>query len=291
MTLWQEGKDQFVASLRKQRVDEQTIEQFLLSYTGSKDAIDSCEALDTDSQKKYRPLHITKKVTIPRKWICRIMDNIGKFVAAGDIAIQGAPETIGIAWWAIKQVLNAMQNNYKLYTFFSQALTNITEMMVLIRSIDRLYDKRKSSGWTGASEIVESLFSKIRDVYEAILDFSYSVKSHIKAGKMEKLGHAIKDMFGVEFPEFDGKMTHIQELKVSIIERSTNAYQAKTFEELGEITGQLQDVANDMVYFKEALDMEKQSSQVMKELYEALAWSKPKSIRGEVAACWCLGRS
>ena len=67
-------------------------------------------------------------------------------------------------------------------------MADITEMMVIIRTYDKLYDERANSSWK-ASDIVGELFKHIRDVYAAILDFSYSVRQHLSAGKIGMLIH------------------------------------------------------------------------------------------------------
>ncbi len=286
VSLWEEGRDQFLKNLRKRGVDKQTADQFLQDKAASEDVKLSCRSLQADSERKYGQFEIAGK-GIPKKWIARIIDNVGKFVAIGDFAMKGAPETVGLAWFAIKQVLNAVQNNYKLYDFFGQALTNITEMLVLIQTYDKLYDERKSSSWQ-ASDIVEELFSQIRNVYAAILDFSYSVKKHIKGGKMAKVGHAIKDMFGADLPEFEGKMGAIQALKVKILEASQGAFQKNTFEKLDNVKASLTNVTGTLSFLSETVQSSLQGTQEMKQLLEdSLKSSKFKSIYGRASRCGC----
>lgn len=276
MSLWEEARDQFVRQLQDQNVDRQTIVQFLQDKASSEDAKRSALALQTESDRKYGQIEVAGK-TISKKWVARIMDNIDKFVKIGDFAMKGAPETVGLAWFAIKQVLNAVQNNYKLYDFFGGALSNITEMMVLIRTYDKLYDDRKTANWK-ASDIVGELFTQIRNVYTAILDFSFSVKRHIKGGKMAKIGHALKDMFGAEMPEFEGKMGTIQTLKVKILESSQGAFQEKTFEKLGGVSNELSNVKGTLTFLTEAVQSSVQSSQEMKELFDEIK----KSTRAKI---------
>ena len=280
MSLWEEARDIFVQDLRGQGVERQTIDLFLQDKATSDDVKRSCTSLQADSDRKYGQVEVAGKA-IPGKWVARIMDNIDRFVAIGNFAMKGAPETVGLAWFAVKQVLNAVQNNYKLYGFFGQALTSITEMLVLIRTYDKLYDERKNSKWT-ASDIVGELFSQIRNVYAAILDFSFSVKKHIKAGKMAKVGHAIKDMFGADLPEFEGKMGTIQALKVKILDASQGAFQEKTFEKLQDVTGTLSNVTGTLSYLSEAIQSSLQGTQEMKQLLEDnLKSTKFKSIYGK----------
>jgi hypothetical protein len=181
-TLWDEGLGAFLADLRNRGVDKNTIDQFLKDKTTSEDARQSCQSLQSDTNKKYGQVEVAGR-QIPTKWIACIMDNINRFVSITDYAMKGAPESVGLAWFAVKQVLNAVQNNYKLYGFFGGALSDITEMLVIIRTYDKLYDERANSSWR-ASEVVAELFKQIRNVYGAILDFSFSVKQHLSAGKM-----------------------------------------------------------------------------------------------------------
>ncbi|KAL8688974.1 MAG: hypothetical protein Q9218_005244 [Villophora microphyllina] len=271
MSLWEEARDQFVLQLRNQSVDGKTIDQFLQDKTTPEDTKRSARALQTDSDWKYGQVEVSGKA-IPAKWIARIMDNIERFVAIGDFAMKGAPETVGLAWFAIKQVLNALQNNYRLYAFFGSALSSITEMMVLIRTYDKLYDERKITRWN-ASDIVSELFSQIRNVYVAILDFSYSVKKHIKGGKLAKIGHAIKDMFGAELPEFQGKMEAIQILKLKILESSQAAFQKKTFDKLEGVSDDLSNLKGTLSFLSEAVQSSLQFSQDMRQMMDDISKS------------------
>ena len=283
MSLWEEARDKFIDDLRGQGVDRQTVDFFLQDKATSDDVKRSCLSLQADSDRKYGQAEVVGK-SISGKWLAQIMDNIDHFVSIGNFMMKGSPETVGLAWFAVKQVLNAVQNNYKLYGFFGQALTNITEMLVLIRTYDKLYDERKNSRWT-ASDIVGELFSQIRNVYAAILDFSFSVKKHIKAGKMAKVGHAIKDMFGADLPEFEGKMATIQALKVKILEASQGAFQEKTFEQFKDVKGTLSNVSGTLSYLSEAVQSSLQNTEEMKQLLEeSLKSTKFKSIYGKSTA-------
>ncbi len=93
--------------------------------------------------------------------------------------------------------------------------------------------------------MVAELFKQIRHVYAAILDFSFSVKQHLSAGKLgmlrlfealymlltsiAKIGHAFKDALGTSSGEFEGKMGAIKNLKIKILESAQAAFQQKTF--------------------------------------------------------------
>jgi hypothetical protein len=185
-SLWDEGKNSFIEDLNKQKIANAIIDEFLSDKAFPEDAKQSCLLLQKDAERKYGDAKILGG-TMPKKWISSIMDNIDKFVKIADYGTKGAPETVGLAWFAVKQVLNAVKQNYDLYKIFGSALTSITEMLVIIRTYDKLYDDRKTTNWK-ASDIVDVLFDQIRKVYSAILDFSFSVKKHLTAdgwGKIE----------------------------------------------------------------------------------------------------------
>jgi hypothetical protein len=42
--------------------------------------------------------------------------------------MKGAPESVGLAWFAVKLTLSAIQSNYELYAFFGSGLTDISEI-------------------------------------------------------------------------------------------------------------------------------------------------------------------
>lgn len=184
MSLWDEGLEEFKKDLKERRVDQATIDEFLKENTTANDARQSCLELKEHANQKYEKVEVAGR-ELPKKWISSIMDNIDKFVSITDFAMQGAPETVGLAWFAVKQILTAIKENYKLYGIFGSALTSITEMMVVIRTYDKLYDERENASWS-ASDVVGALFGQIRKVYSAILDFSFSVKKHLTANKLGK---------------------------------------------------------------------------------------------------------
>ncbi|KAL9586770.1 MAG: hypothetical protein Q9203_003742 [Teloschistes exilis] len=258
MSLWEEARDAFVLQFRNQKVDCQSIDQFLEDRATPEDTRRSAGALQTNSDRK-----------IPARWIVRIMDSIDKFVVIRDLAMKEAPETIGLAWFANKLLLNALQSNYRLYTFFGNALSNITEMMVLIRTYDNLCDQRKTTGWN-PSDMAGELFLQIRNVYVAILDFSYSVRKHIKAGRLAKIGHALKGIVGAELPQFQGKMDATQTLKMNILESSQGAFQGKPFDKLEDVSDDLCNVRGTLSFLFEAVQSSLQSSQGMQQMMDEL---------------------
>ena len=136
MSLWDEARDLFVQRLHEQGEDRPTVESFLKDKATVEDARHSAVSLRENSDRKYG-LNEGRSKGISGKWIRRVMENLDKFTTFGNVAVSAAPESVGLAWFAISQVLSAVQNDYKLYGTFNTALNDITEVMVLVRAYDK----------------------------------------------------------------------------------------------------------------------------------------------------------
>lgn len=181
MSLWDEACGSFVQQLREKGEDSVAIENFLQDKASLEDARQSATGLQNDSDRKYGSGESSGK-GISAKWIRRIMENLDKFLSFGDAAMTAAPESLGLAWFVIKNVLGAIQNDYKLYELFHTGLGDITDMMVLVRTYDKIY---KGHAVKASGSIFEELSKSILGVYISILDFSYAVRKHITGGKLK----------------------------------------------------------------------------------------------------------
>ena len=272
MSLWDEACHLFEQQLREKHEDPAAIVKFLQDKASLEDARQSATSLQSDSDRKYG-FSESRGKGISAKWIRRIMENLDKFLTFGDVAMTAAPESIGLAWFAISNILGAIQNDYKLYETFNAGLKDITDMMVLVRTYDKIYEGHavKASG-----SIYEELSKSILEVYMSILDYFYSVKKHISGGKRSKLVHALKDTVGAINREFDGKTAAIQAQKVKIVQYSEAAFQQKTTDKLGNVSGELVTIQQTM---REVYEFQKQSSNDWKEILSELKASKQPSHR------------
>lgn len=272
MSLWDQARELLVQRLRDQGEDILTIEQFLKDKATVDDARQSAANLRDDSDRKYG-LNESRSKGISGKWIRRIMENLGKFTTFGNVVVSAAPESVGLAWFAVSQVLSAIQNDYKLYGTFNIVLNDITEIMVLVRTYDKIYQGKnvKEDG-----SIYHELSNGIREVYTFILDFSYAVKKHITGSKRSKLIHAIRDTVGASNRQFEEKSAMIQAQKAKIIQYSEAAFQQKTTGNLGDVSGELVMLQQTM---KEVYEFHRQSSDEWKEILSEFKASKAPSHR------------
>lgn len=208
------------------------LQDYLKASGSVEDAMRSCEYLGTETEKKYSGVFkIGDTKIFAAKWISRIFSNIQNFVDAGNTIIAGAPESVGLVWFAVATALGAIQSNFELYALFGSGLTDITEIMITIQHFDNLYDQRNKAKFE-ADDNLKSLFGHIRSIYAAILDFGFSVHRHVAGGRWR---HAFKDLFGAEVRKFQGKIELIDYLKKKVLEASDGAFQAKAFKHFDEI--------------------------------------------------------
>lgn len=112
MDLWTEGRALFEARLREKGVKESVIREFMREQATYADVRRSCEALKQDADDKYGNVQVGSQ-KVPTKWIQNVMFNLDRFIKIGDYMAHGAPESIGLAWWFIKELMGGIQNNYK----------------------------------------------------------------------------------------------------------------------------------------------------------------------------------
>ncbi|KAK0644158.1 ankyrin repeat-containing domain protein [Cercophora newfieldiana] len=224
--------------------DREILHDFLRQNASPEDAKQAAESLAVDSKKKYSSKNLkVGDVEIPQTWIDNILGNINNFVAAGDKLAEGAPESVALAWWAISKSLGAIQANYELYSLFGTGLSDISEIMVLIRHYDRLYDEQSKPGWK-PSPLVEKLFQDIVAAYTGVLEFSLAIRRHLSAGTLARIRHGIKDFYGGNKGKFEGKLAVVAELKGKILEESQAAFQDRTLTQLEGVSGVLSDIAS-----------------------------------------------
>jgi hypothetical protein len=188
--LYRKGRRRFIkdAEARYEKIkDLELLREFLAQNARPEDAKAEAEALKKKTGEKWSSKKIGDVEIIPAAWIEKLMGNIGNFVEVGNYAMTGAPESVGLAWFAVKLTLSAIHGNYELYTFFGSALTDISEIMIIIPHYDGLYDERTKTNEWKPSPVVEKLFQDIIDAYSAVINFSFSVQRHLRAGSLAKI--------------------------------------------------------------------------------------------------------
>ncbi|KAK4140588.1 ankyrin-3 [Dichotomopilus funicola] len=236
-SLYDEALDRFrkdAAERHSSSKDLELLNEFLHERATPEETKTAAEALQGDAGKKYGSRKLGD-VEIPESWIANILGNIENFVAAGDFLTKNAPESVGMAWYAIKLTLTAIHSNYDLYTFFGSGLSDISEIMIIVRHYDRLYDERSKPQWK-PSPLVEKLFQDVIGAYAAVLEFSFAIKRHLTAGSLTRIKHGFKDFFGLSKAKFEDKLGAVASFKKKILEESQGAFQDKTLTHLDNVS-------------------------------------------------------
>jgi len=235
--------------------DAELLAEFLRERASPEETKKAAELLQGDAGKKYGARKMGD-VEIPESWIANIMSNIENFVAAGDFLTKNAPESVGMAWYAVKLTLTAIHSNYDLYTFFGSGLSDISEIMIIVRHYDRLYDERSKPQWK-PSPLVEKLFQDVISAYAAVLDFSFAIKRHLTAGSLTRIKHGFKDFFGLSKAKFEDKLNTVATLKKKILEASQGAFQDKTLTQLHSVSVVLAGIEGSVRHIQSFQDTQK----------------------------------
>jgi hypothetical protein len=263
--------------------DMEILREFLREKATPEESKKAAEDLRADAGKKYGSKKVGDTV-IPDTWISNIMGNINNFVTVGNYAMKGAPESVGLAWFAVRLTLSAIQNNYDLYNFFGSGLTDISEIMIIIPHYDRLYDETKNPEFK-PSPVVDKLFKDIITAYAAVLKFSLSIKRHLTAGTLARIRHGFKDFFGGQKGKFQGQLEGIGTLKMKILENSEAAFQDRTLHGIESVQGvmaSVQKTVQDIKGFQSTLETfhKEQTAQLdllLKKVEDIKATTKPKT--------------
>ncbi|KAI1427677.1 ankyrin repeat-containing domain protein [Xylaria sp. FL1777] len=218
-------KTQMLQELKSSK-EQELLENFLATREVPQQAAEQAKSLKLQTDKKWSDRKVGK-VTVPAHWIDKIMENIQYFITVGNFVMEGAPESAGLAWLAVRLTLSAIQGNYELYSLFGTGLTDITEIMVLIPHYDKLYDDGSKNLRKGES-LVGILFSNITEAYIAVLRFSFEIKRHISASPLTKVTHVVADLFGASKLKFQDLIDKIKTRKSRVLEYSMAAYQDKS---------------------------------------------------------------
>ncbi|KAL2162477.1 hypothetical protein VTH06DRAFT_7391 [Thermothelomyces fergusii] len=235
--------------------DAELLSEFLRERATPEETRQAAELLQEDAGKKYGSRKVGD-VEIPASWIANIMENIKFFVAAGEDLTKSAPESVGMAWFAIKLTLNAIYANYELYTFFGSGLSDVSEIMIIVRQYDRLYDERSKPHWK-ANPSVEQLFQNVIGAYAAVLEFSYAVKRYLTPNALGRIKHGFKDFLGLSKAKFEDKLNAVATFKRKVLEGSQVIFQERSLSHIESVSSVLAGIEETVRRIQDSQDMQR----------------------------------
>ncbi|KAI0610129.1 Ank-2 domain-containing protein [Pyrenophora tritici-repentis] len=196
----------------------------------SEEATVAAQRLQDKAVQKWADMK-DRDTHIPDVWIRGIMLGITKFITFGDVAMQVAPQSVGLAWLGIRLTLSAIQSDFSLYGLFSTGLSDVTDIMVIMAQYEMLYNNNydgKTETKLQASSSLTKLSDTIVDTYTAVLNFSFSVHKHLNGGTQAKIRHAVEHSFGIPKAKFQEKLDIVSKFKKEVLETSHRVFQEKS---------------------------------------------------------------
>ena len=107
----------------------------------------------------------------------RVLAKIDAFANAGDVAMKAAPESVGLAWMAVRMCLHSWQDDFNVFELFSGACVDMIGIMLSCRVYGKMWGGRK--GPDDFQELHSRVVDYIPGIYGNILEFSYRMKIHM----------------------------------------------------------------------------------------------------------------
>jgi hypothetical protein len=158
-----------VNNFRLREHKEKRVEEFLKVYTTPQAVAQTLRERQREAPNQYGPV------------LTKVLGKIDIFLAAGDIAVKGAPESVGLAWTGISLALGSMQDDFATFQLFSSACVDIIGIMVSCRLFGRMF--QTSKGPPEFFEIQDATRNAIPKVYANILEFSYQMFKYMDRNK------------------------------------------------------------------------------------------------------------
>lgn len=253
-------RDNIEPRIRNDR-DRAVLEDFISQRASPKEAREAGRILKQRADEKYGAKKDGNIEIIPAAWISHVLGNIDRVIDVGNWMMEGAPETVGMAWFGMKLILQAIGSNFKVYTLFGQGISDISEIMIIIPHYDKLYDERAKSDWQ-PDDMLDKLFGDIRTTYAAVLEFYFSVLRHIDGSTLDKFRHAFKDFFGAEEMKLKGKLDAIAASKKEVVETSQAVFQKGVLQQFSQLDTTLNAIDNNI---KAIVDFESKARELLEE--------------------------
>ena len=157
----------------------QRLEEFLKTYTTPQAVSQTLRDRQRDAPNQYGPV------------LSKLMGKVDIFLAAGDIAVKGAPESVGLAWTGISLALGSVQDDWATFQLFSGACVDIIGIMISCRLFGRMFSTSK--GPAEFFEIQDQVRNSIPKIYDRILEFSYQMFKYMDRNKFRQFRPDILD--------------------------------------------------------------------------------------------------
>lgn len=145
---------------------EDRIKRFLKQYKNERTVQKICEDKKRVGSEQYG------------KVMSKVLDKVGMFITAGNIAVKAAPESVGLAWMGISICLGAVQDDYQSLQVIGAACSDIVGIMITSRLLARMFMEPKGPAYL--REIQDKVLEEAPKLYGKIIEFSYQAWKHVE---------------------------------------------------------------------------------------------------------------
>lgn len=97
----------------------------------------------------------------------------------GDVAMKGAPESVGLAWMGIRLCMHSVLEDVTTFGLFSGTASDIIGIMISCRVYGKMYGGRSGVQVPEFKETHDKVVDYISAIYYNILEFSYSMSKQM----------------------------------------------------------------------------------------------------------------
>jgi hypothetical protein len=145
---------------RKKKNNEQALDAFLRESCGPEEAKQYIQ----DVQKE-KPQY--------NAGLGAILTKIDAFMKLGDVAIQSAPESVGLAWAGIRLCLHSVQDDFATFRQYNDACGDMIGILISCTVYGGMFGKLFAV--KAFQEIHQQVKDCIPDIYAGMLDLNYSM--------------------------------------------------------------------------------------------------------------------
>ena len=201
--------------------DPERVNDFLGQHESPLQAKEFCVAAQGKASKQYAQA------------VGGVLSKIETFMKVGDVAMKGAPESVGLAWMGIRLCMHSVQDDFATFNLFSGAASDIIGILLSCRAYGKMYGgDGGQKGSADFKELHEKVVDYIPKIYSDVLEFSYQMRKHMGRSIGLRL---LKGLLSSAVNKFKGMIDGIRFSEQTMSKYAQQATQQLTiyYEELG----------------------------------------------------------
>lgn len=162
---WMAARSRFQTQSRH---DNERVAEFLSAHETPNQAKEYCMNMKMRASKECAPA------------IGGVLAKIEAFMKIGDVAMNSAPESVGLAWMGIRLCMHSIQDDFATFSLFSGAASDMVGILISCRAYGKMFGGDGGpKGLPDFQELHQKVVNYIPKIYSDILEFSYQMRKHM----------------------------------------------------------------------------------------------------------------